>query len=155
MSVKLTQSRRQRGTALVETTICLPLLLFLMLAAGEVTNAFLQHNTLTKAVRDGARYATGSGVALNAAKVVELTPAIVSDTQSLVVFGDTSGTGTPILPNLTLGDVTVSAVGGEVVEVRAAYSYTGILGSVLPAFGFGPDLSLDLNLEASVHMRAL
>jgi hypothetical protein len=154
MSAAFRQPDHQRGVALVETAICLPVLLFLMLAAGDLTNALVQHNTLTKAVRDGARYA--AGVALDhSVKVFDVTPSIVSDTQSLVVFGDTSGSGTPILPNLALGDVTVTDVGGEIVEVRAAYAYTGIIGSVLPAFGFGSDLSLALNLEASVRMRGL
>lgn len=154
MSAGFRQRRYQRGIALVETAICLPLLLFLMLAAGELTNAFLQHNTLTKAVRDGARFA--AGVALSHTdKIFDVTPDIVSDTQSLVVYGDTSGSGTPILPNLTLGNVTVTDVGGEIVEVRATYPYTGILGPVLPAFGLGSDVSLAYNLEASIRMRGL
>jgi hypothetical protein len=139
--------------ALVETAICLPVLLFLMLAAGEVTNVFVQHNTLTKAVRDGARYA--SGVAINGQKVFSLSPGIVNDTKSLVVYGDTSGSGPAALPNLTVNDVTVTGVAFETLEVRATYIYTGIIGSVLPAFGFGPDYSLGFNLEASVRMRAL
>jgi Flp pilus assembly protein TadG len=148
------QPARERGMALVETALCLPVLLFLMLAAGEVTNAFMQHSTLTNAVRDGARYA--AGVAINhGAKVFDLTPAIVSDTRSLVVYGNTTGTGTAVLPNLTLSAITVTEVAGEIVEVRAAYTYTGIIGSVLPAFGFGADRSLGFNLEASVRMRAL
>jgi hypothetical protein len=154
MTAGFAQRRHQQGLALVETAICLPLLLFLMLAAGELTNAFLQHNTLTKAVRDGARYAAGVALDHNL-KQFEVSPDIVSNTQSLVVYGDTSGSGTPILPNLTLGDVTVTDVGGEIVEVRAAYAYTGILGSVLPAFGLGSNLSLAYNLEASIRMRGL
>ena len=154
MSAYLKLAHRQQGMALVETAICLPLLLFLMLAAGEVTNAFLQHNTLTKAVRDGARFAAGEVVHHNT-RVFILTPDIVSDTKSLVVYGDTSGAGTAILPNLTLDAVTVTEVAGEIVEVRATYPYTGILGSVLPAFGFGADVSLTYNLEASIRMRGL
>jgi hypothetical protein len=148
------QLRRQEGIALVETVLCLPVLLFLMLASAEVTNVFVQHNTLTKAVRDGARYA--AGVSFNhGAKVFDLSPDIISDTKSLVVFGDTSGAGTAALPNLTVGAVTVTEVATETVEVRATYAYTGILGSVLPAFGFGPDHLLSFNLEASIRMRAL
>jgi Flp pilus assembly protein TadG len=154
MIAKLGQPRRQQGVALVETAICLPVLLFLMLAAGEVTNAFLQHNTLTKAVRDGARYAAGNAIN-HSAKVFDLSANLVADTKSLVVYGNTSGSGTAILPNLTLGAVTVTDVGGETVEVQATYAYSGILGSVLPAFGLGPDLSLVFDLEASIRMRGL
>lgn len=147
------QPARERGIALVETAICLPVLLFLMLAAGEVTNVFVQHNTLTKAVRDGARYA--AGVSLNGAKVFDLSQEIVGDTKSLVVFGSTSASGSPVLPNFTVNAVTVTGVATEIVEVQATYAYTGIIGSVLPAFGFGPDTALGFNLQASVRMRAL
>ncbi|MGH8167660.1 MAG: TadE/TadG family type IV pilus assembly protein [Woeseiaceae bacterium] len=154
MSANYRQPRRQEGLALVETAICLPILLFLMLASAEVTNVFVQHNTLTKAVRDGARFA--AGVSFNhGGKVFDLRPDIISDTKSIVVFGDTSGAGTAVLPNFTVGAVTVTGVAIETVEVRATYAYTGIIGSVLPAFGFGTDHSLGFNLEASVRMRAL
>ena len=154
MITALRQPRRQEGIALVETAICLPILLFVMLAAGEVTNVFVQHNTLTKAVRDGARYA--AGVSFNhGSKVFDLRSDIVSDTKSLVVYGNTSAAGAAVLPNLTVGAVTVSGVAVDTVEVSATYTYTGIIGSVLPAFGFGSDNSLGFNLEASVRMRAL
>lgn len=153
MIPRLGISSRQEGTALVETVLCLPVLLFLMLAAGEVTNAFLQHNTLAKAVRDGARYAAGE--AINNAKVFNLSPEVISETRSLVVYGVTTGTGTPVLPNLTVDDVAVLDLGSEHLEVSVAYAYTGIIGSVLPAFGFGPDNSLAFNLQASVRMRGL
>jgi len=154
MSANMGQPVYQKGLALVETAICLPLLLFLMLAAGEVTNVFVQHNTLTKAVRDGARFA--AGVSFNhGGKVFDLRPDIVADTKSIVVFGNTSGAGTPALPSFTVGAVTVTGVAVETVEVKATYAYTGIIGSVLPAFGFGPDTSLGFTLEASVRMRAL
>jgi Flp pilus assembly protein TadG len=154
MSAYLKLGHRQQGMALAETAICLPILLFVMLAAGEVTNAFLQHNTLTKAVRDGARFASGE-VIHHSTKVFILSPDIVSATKSLVVYGDTSGAGTAILPNLTLGAVTVTEVAGEIVQVSATYPYTGILGSVLPAFGLGGDVSLTYNLQASIRMRGL
>jgi Flp pilus assembly protein TadG len=147
------QAVRQRGTALVETTVCLPVLLLLMLVGGELTNAFIQHNTLTKSVRDGARYAAGT--AINGAKVLDLSPTIVSQTKNLVVYGNNIGTGSPVLPNFTVSAVTVTNLGGNNIEVRAQYAYTGVVGSALPAFGFGSNPSLAMNLQASVRMRAL
>ena len=153
MIPRIGHRNRQQGTALVETVLCLPVLLFLMLAAGEVTNVFLQHNTLAKAVRDGARHAASE--AITNAKVFNLSPEVISDTKSLVVYGVTTGTGTSILPNLTPDDVTVRDLGSEHLEVSVAYAYSGIIGSVLPAFGFGADKSLGFNLQASVRMRGL
>lgn len=154
MKPALRQAQRQQGLALVETAVCLPVLLFLMLATGEVTNAFLQHNTLTKAVRDGARYVSGE-VINHSVKVFDLNAQLVADTKSLVVYGTTAGTGTAVLPNLTMGEITVTDVGGDIVEVRATYPYSGILGSILPAFGFGSDISTVFTLEASIRMRGL
>lgn len=153
MSIAVTQPKRQRGTALVETAICLPLLLFAMLAAGEVTYAFLQHNTLNKAVRDSARYA--AGVAKKGTLGYSLDATEISDAKNLVVYGNQLGTGTPVLPNLSVAAVTITEHGDHFVDVHVTYAYTGILGSVLPSFGLGPDSSLSFNLEASVRMRSL
>lgn len=147
------QLAKQGGAALVETTLCLPVLLFLMIIGGEITNAFIQHNTLTKAVRDGARHT--SAAAINGAKVLDLTTTIVNEARNLVVYGNTSGSGSPVLPGFDVSAVTVADIGSNNIEVRAQYAYSGILGSVIPAFGFGVDPSTIMTLEASVRMRAL
>ena len=144
---------RQRGLALVETAITLPLLLFLMLAASEFTFAFVQHTTLTKAVRDGARYAAEE--AIDGTLTMNLTAALRDETRRLVVFGNKAGTGAPVVKNLSVNEVTVSDVGGNNVEVNVNYPYTGILGSVLPTFGYGSDIALLFTMNATVTMRAL
>jgi Flp pilus assembly protein TadG len=149
----LTLPIRQRGLAIVEAVITLPLLLFIMLAASEFTFAFVQHTTLTKAVRDGARYAAEE--AIDGTLTMNLTAALRDDTRRLVVFGNTAGVGMPVVENLTINDITVSDVGGNNVEVSANYPYTGILGSVLPTFGYGSDIALVFNMNATVTMRAL
>ena len=43
---------RQRGVAIVEFVLTLPLLMLLLLATAEIGRALFQYNTLTKAVRD-------------------------------------------------------------------------------------------------------
>ena len=48
-------SRCQRGLVLVEMVLITPLMLLLMLATAEVSRAFVDHNTLTKAARNGVR----------------------------------------------------------------------------------------------------
>jgi len=144
---------RQRGLALVETAITLPFLLFVMLAACEFTFAFVQHTTLTKAVRDGVRYAAEE--AIDGTLTFDLTAAIRNDARRLVVYGNTAGAGAPVAVGLTVGDVTVTDVGNEIVEVSLTYPYTGILGAVLPTFGYGPNISTLFNMDATVAMRAL
>ena len=144
---------RQRGLALVEAAITLPFLLFVMLAASEFTFAFVQHTTLTKAARDGVRYAAEE--AIDGTLTMNLNAALRDETRLLTVYGNKAGTGTPLVNGLTVNDVTVSDVGGNNVEVSVTFPYTGILGTVLPTFGYGSNISLLFSLSATVTMRAL
>lgn len=149
-----TTSHKQRGLAAVETAITMPFLLFVMLAATEFTNVFIQHTTLTKAVRDGARYVAEE--AIDGTLTLNLSANLIDQTRRLVVYGDRNASGgTPLVVGLTVNDVTVSNVGGNNIEVRVDYAYSGILGSVVPAFGYVNDISTLFNLSASVTMRAL
>lgn len=149
-----TSIRRQKGLALVETAIVLPFLMFVMLVATEFTNAFIQHTSLTKAVRDGARYVAEE--AIDGTLTLNLSAQLIEETKRLVVYGNRVQTsGTPLVYGLTVNDVTVSDVGGNNIEVRVNHDYSGILGTVIPAFGFGDDISTLFSLSASVTMRAL
>lgn len=153
MTKAMTPPTRQRGLALVETAITLPFLLFLMLAATEFTAAFVQHTTLTKATRDAARYAAEE--AIDGSLTVNLTDEIKDNVKRLLVYGNRTGAGAPVLPGLNTTHVTVSDVGAWNVEVSVNYPYTGVLGSVLPTFGYGSSISLLFNMSATVTMRSL
>ena len=152
ISEKLTA--RQRGAVLVEMALVTPIRLAMMLAAAEVTRAFVDHNTLTKAVRSGARY-----VAANAYQgttgVIAVGATLKAETQNLVVYGNTAGTGAPVLAGLTAADITVTDVGANNIRVSAAHTISGMLGPVLRSFSGCPDISMVHNLQATVTMRAL
>ena len=94
---------RQRGIATIEFAICAPILLLLMLATAEVGRMLIQYNTLNKAVRDGARYAVREA-ADGSTGTVAITNTVRTNTQNLVVTGTMAGTGTPLLPGLTVGE---------------------------------------------------
>jgi hypothetical protein len=147
-------NHRQRGAVLAETAVVLPLLIFIILLAAEITNAFVDHNTLTKAVRSGARHVASNAV-LGTTGVVQLQPQLIVEAQNLVVYGNVSGGGTAIIPGLAIGDVQVLDIGGDNIAVIVVHDYSGILGGILPAFGFGADVSLPYSLSANVTMRAL
>ncbi len=144
----------QRGAVLAEMALVTPILLLLMLATAEVTRAFVDHNTLTKAVRNGARY-----VAANAYQgttgVVFVGVALRAETQNLVVYGNIAGTGVPVLPGLTPADITIIDIGANNVRISAAHTISGLLGPVLRSFHGGSDINMVHNLEATVTMRAL
>ena len=144
----------QRGAVLAEMALVTPILLLLMLATAEVTRAFVDHNTLTKAVRNGARY-----VAANAYQgttgVVFVGVALRAETQNLVVYGNIAGTGVPVLPGLTPAAITIIDIGANNVRISAAHTISGLLGPVLRSFHGGSDINMVHNLEATVTMRAL
>lgn len=155
--MKATNSKlreRLRGAALVETVIVTPLLLFVILVTAEVTNAFVDHNTLSKSVRNAARYLASNSILGTTGNVV-LTVKASNEAQNLAVFGNTAGTGVPILSGLAVGNVQISDLGNNNVQVTATYPYTGLLGGTLPDFGLGGSLDLTMNLQATVTMRAL
>jgi len=139
---------------MVEFVVVLPLCLMLLMAVGEFGHAFLQYNTLTKSLRDGARHA--AHYALNGQTgVINLDAALVQETQNLVVHQDIAGTGAAILPGFSTNDVTVTPLGSEKVTVAASYAFQPIFGFV-PAFGYGGSTTTSgLVFQAAVTMRAL
>jgi len=154
LSIRPTIRNRLHGIALVETVVVTPLLLFLILATAEVTNAFVDHNTLSKSVRGATRHLANHAL-LGSTGTVVLTVPIITETRNLVVYGNTAGTGSPVLSGLGVGGVQVVDLGGTNIQVTASYPYTGLLGGTLPAFGFGADLNMSMTLQATVTMRAL
>lgn len=145
---------RQRGAILAETAVILPLLALLILAAADVTNAFVDHNTLTKAVRNGARHVASNAI-LGTTGVVLLQPQLVKEAQNLVVYGNVTGTGVPLIDGLATNDVLVLDLGDDNIAVTVTYDYQGILGNVLPGFDYGANISLFRTLSATVRMQAL
>lgn len=135
--------RRQRGVAIVEFVICLPLLLLLMLAAAEFGRILFQYNTLTKAVRDGGRYLSTNAFFGNSAIPND---AARTDAENLVVCGKVAcGAGDELLPGLTTDMVwTVVTPGVDHVTVGADYEYAPL---VIP--------SLTITLTSTIVKRVI
>jgi hypothetical protein len=144
---------RERGLAAVEFAIILPLVLLIMLATAELGRALYQYNTLTKAVRDGARHLSSIAI-IGGTGVIGLDDDKVADTRNLVIYGNTGGTGTPLLPGLAPGQIMVVAPDALHVQVQAAYPYQSIF-ATLPGFGLMSDIGTAWTLTAATTMRAL
>ena len=149
---------RARGAVLVEMALVTPILLVLLLATAELTRAFIDHNTVTKAVRNGARYVAAKAFD-GSTGVVNIDATLANETQNLVVYGSTSppGGASPVVPGLTLADITVVQVAGtDDIEVSATYALGGLFGPALPInLNTGNTISTSLTLRAAVTMRAL
>jgi hypothetical protein len=139
--------RSERGTQLVELAIALPIVLILLGASAEFGRFFYTYQTLSKATRVGARYLmteTAAGTMDAKAK-------------NLVVYGNSAGTGTPVLTGLSDANVRVVRSGGstafpERITVRIEnYTYQPVfdLGKLIGS----PTFSLRVPVSPSTTMR--
>jgi len=156
-------ARRERGIAVVEFTILLPVMLLLLMAVGELGRAFLQYNTLTRAVRDSARYVASNALS-GSTQVVTLDAALIGEATNLVIYGKTAAGGTPLLPNfasdgniqIQKNDPAVPGGPGEGnITVTATYPFTPTLGAVLPDVLGDGGISTAFTMRAQVTMMAL
>lgn len=146
----------EQGVQLVEIAIVIPALLMLFAAVAEFGRYFYEYSTLAKAERVGARFmATKS--------IDSVSTDWVTATKKLVVYGNTAGTGTPVLPGLSISNVDVKFAGGTynagdgvpttVTISIINYKHTSLfdLGKITKI----PNLSLNVDVKPSVTMRYL
>lgn len=148
-------ARAQRGLAMVELALTLPLLVLLMFAFAEFGRMLFQYNSMEQASRDAGRY-VASQAWNSTLGTVQLSTALIAQTRNVAVYGvPANPNGYPAAaPGLTTGNVTVSAVGTDHVRVSIAYTFVPVIGSSIPAL-FGSSVPLGLLLTSTVVMRAL
>ena len=137
------RNRKQKGQSLVEFALVVPFLLLVVVGTIEIGRAYYYYNTLSKAVREGARY--WSGHLYDTTNVWPLA-------QNMVVYGTENGTGTPVLPGLTTAMVFQTPRGGGTtpgtppywVKVSVSYPYTSVIAGLI---------TLNLNFTPAVEMR--
>ena len=141
--------RDERGVQLVELAIVLPIFLLLFAATAEFGRYFYEYTTLAKASRVGARYLATAAVK----------PSEDTNAKNIVVFGNTAGTGAPILAGLATSNVTIIRSGGvpllpETVTVQITdFKHQ-------PIFDLGKltqsqTLSMNIDVKPSATMRFL
>jgi len=92
--------RRERGVALTEFALTLPMLLMIMLPILEFGRAYYQYDTLAKSVRQAARYLSVRSPGID-----------VDKARNIVVYGNPAGTGSPLVPGLSLSNVPTPTYG--------------------------------------------
>jgi len=141
----------ERGVQLVEVALVIPVMLLLFGAVAEFGRYFYEYTTAAKAARVGARFLTSKSV--TSATNYEL------QAKNLVVYGNISGTGSPVLPGMTISNVDVQYAGPssgvpETVTVNiVGYQHQSIvnLGALLKSTA----LSTNVDVKPSVTMRYL
>ena len=147
-------SRRQRGLAMVEFAIGAPLLLLLLLGIGEFGRLLSQYNQLLQGSRDAARYVSSHAMNATLGRI-DLTSSLQTTAKNLLVYGSPSSTGSTLLPGLSTGQVQVSQLGSEHIQVSVTYSFQPVVGNVLLPGIFGQGIGLNIPLTATTVMRAL
>lgn len=98
---------RQRGAALIELALVLPLLIVLSVLVSEFGRAFFQYHTLTKGVRDAVRF-----LAVQDPAVASTDPDVIATARNLLVYGQPrpGPNATPVVPGLNLDQVPASNI---------------------------------------------
>jgi hypothetical protein len=142
-------AKDESGLQLVELTIVIPIFLLLFAATAEFGRYFYEYTTLAKAARAGARYLSTAPTGDEDANA-----------QKMVVYGNTSGTGSPILTGLEMSHVKIRREGGVIASIPETvtiyiegYKHQPIfdLGKLLNVKG----LSMNVDVKPSVTMRYL
>ena len=126
--------RKQEGVALVEFALILPFLLLLSFLTVDFGRAIWEYNTLTKSVRDTARYLS-----------IQTPGTKITEARNLTVYGNLTGTGAPLaiglttshVPNPTWQTAGTAPVINTVTVRISGYTFNSMFVSVL-GLPFGP-----------------
>jgi hypothetical protein len=146
--------RDEQGVQLVEIAIVIPVLLMLFAAVGEFGRYFYEYTTLAKAARVGGRF-------MAAKPISSPTKDWQAAAKKLVVYGNTAGTGSPVLPGLSVANVDLVFEGGtyeDGIGVPATVTVKIINYKHDPIFDLGKltkvtGLSLNVDVKPSITMR--
>ncbi|HEX8458576.1 MAG TPA: TadE/TadG family type IV pilus assembly protein [Pyrinomonadaceae bacterium] len=126
--------RGERGAALLELAIGSTIFLSAMFGVLEVGRLIWVHNSLVDATRRAARYAVNQGTGTAAQTAAK----------NMAVYGNTAGTGQPLVQDLTVAQVKITYQnfelgGGTVTAEIENYDFSFVLPLVsrsmrLPAY---------------------
>ncbi|BBL92445.1 hypothetical protein VroAM7_50980 (plasmid) [Vibrio rotiferianus] len=136
---------KQRGMSSVEMIIALPILILFMVMVIEVARVMIEMNTLNKAVRVGARYASTLSGAAGCGPILNESGNI----QKMVVYGSLGSGVTALLDNWGTSDIAVSCENNQYVTVTASYTFQPRFVSKIPY----SETSLAIPMNASTVMR--
>lgn len=134
---------KQKGVAAVEMGIMLIPLVTLVFGITELGRAFYQYNSIAKATRDAARFLSGQGPG---------DANDISTARCLAVYGNGTCSGSPLVPGLTVSQVSVcdssncaathaaQTTGSGVINLVTVsvvgYSFTSVVPFVVPNLTF-------------------
>lgn len=139
---------RQKGTAIVEFALVLPLLLLLTMITTEFGRAIYQYNTIVKSLRQATRYLS-----------LQTPNTKITEAKNLVVFGNIAGTGPALVPGLTVAQVstippTWRTIGSAPLINTVKITVTGYTFRSMVTSVFGVTFGDKLFADISATMRS-
>lgn len=139
--------RDERGSQLVELAIVLPLLVVLLGATAEFGRFFYTYTTLLKGTRAAARYLVSQPPGAGGAAA-----------SNLLVYGNTAGTGAPVVSGLKTTNVKITAAKTGGTTQTTTVEIENFI--YVPLFDLGKltrssTLSLSVNVGAKSTMRQI
>ncbi len=134
-------SNRQRGLAMVELALLLPIMLMVTFGSTEFARALFQEQALTKAAISGLRYMTRAYNAVD--DDCSTGPRWSKSVQRARILAVKAGLDAPIVPDLEVGDVqitvqkrSVTAPLGDVcvINVSIEVPFRSIFGDTMVPF---------------------
>lgn len=137
--------KKSKGLAAIEMVIALPILMLFLVMVIEVARVLIEMNTLNKAVRVGARYASTLSDAAGCGPLLANT----GDIQKMVVYGSLGSGVSAQLSGWQTTDISVACENNLYVTVSASYTFQPKFASTIPY----TETSLSLPMNASTVMR--
>lgn len=159
-TARLRPARGQKGAALIELALVLPLLILLSVMVTEFGRAFYSYNTLAKSLRDAVRF-----LSVQDPSVASTDPTKITQARHMVVYGVPTPAldATPLLPGLSLANVPESNIAWTWTATTPRYrmvsiQVTGYNFQPLIGKAFGLSLVNEQGVLAfgpiAAHMRA-
>jgi len=141
VNLLLRLARCSSGSAWIEAFFTVPLAILLMVGVVDFGMAFQTWGTGNKSVRDAARYLGSLTPPGPAGSGTACTDAAISNAKNLAVYGNISGSGSPLVPGWQVNggsnnQVNVDCSTPGVIVVTASFPYNTLMPSVtLAPFG--------------------
>ena len=138
---------------MIEMVLVTPLLLLLLLGVAEISNAFMQYNTLVKGTQAAARYIANHATPGNT-NLINLTDEEIAKATKLFVYGTVADDAPALLDGLASATISIDPIDAVHVGVTVSYAYRPLFGGLILGF-YGSSIDSRFTLTASSVMRAL
>jgi len=155
--------RKQQGLAMIEFALVFPFLLLVLVSTAEIGFMMQQQSTLIKSVETGARFISVNTT--NGSGIVSITAETLQNTRNMVMYGNASGDGDPIIRGLHDFNININCTNGTQngncvrnfgltpITIQANHLYSPLLGELFDSvtgFNYFPHTLTAITIVESI-----